>query len=83
MQNWYTNIFVDATVPFQLLYADLTVLSKRSYTGFEPELLISQVRLRTPWTTKQTYCLWKPIDTKLDVCDANVQNNPFSNLPAY
>ncbi len=43
----------------------------------------SQLRLRTPWTTKQTYRLWKLIDTKMDVCDANVQKHQFSNLPAY
>ncbi len=60
----------------------LSVLLNRSYTGFEPELLASQVRLRTPWATKQTYCQWKPIDTRLDMCDANVQKHRFSNLPA-
>ncbi len=47
------------------------------------ELLNSQVHLRTPWATEQTYCLWKPMDMKLDVCDANVQKHQFSNLPAY
>ncbi len=26
--------------------------------------------------------LWKPIDTRLDMSDANVQKHPFSNLPA-
>ncbi len=61
----------------------LTVLSNRSYTVFEPELLTSQVRLRTPWATKQTYGLWTPIDIKLDMCDANVQKHQFSNLSAY
>ncbi len=25
----------------------------------------------------------KPIDMKLDMCDANVQKHQFSNLPAY
>ncbi len=54
-----------------------TALLNRSYTGFEPELLASQVRLRTPWATKQTYRLWKPIDMKLDMCDANVQSIIF------
>ncbi len=44
-----------------------TVLSNRSYTGFEPELLTFQVRLRTPWATEQTYRLWKPIDMKLEM----------------
>ncbi len=84
MQNWYKNVFVDATVLFELPYLQVwTVLSNRSYTGFEPELLISQVRLRTPWATEQTYCQWKPIDMKLDMCDANVQKHQFSNLPAF
>ncbi len=60
-----------------------TVLSNRSYTGFEPELFTSQVRLHTPWATEQTYRLWKPIDMKLDMCDADVQKHQFSNFPAY
>ncbi len=48
MQNGYKNAFVDATVLFELLYMQIrTVLSNRSYTGFEQELLASQVRLRT------------------------------------
>ncbi len=46
-------------------------------------LVASQVCLRTPWVTGQTYRLWKPIDMKLDMCDANVQKHQFSNLPAY
>ncbi len=84
MQNWYKNSFVDATMLFELPYVQIwTVLSNRSYTVFEPELLASQVRLRTPWATEQTYRLWKPIDLKLDMCDANVQKHQFSNLPAY
>ncbi len=32
---------------------------------------------------EQTYRLLKPIDIKLDMCDANVQKHQFSNLPAY
>ncbi len=84
MQNWYKNVFVDATVLFELPYLQVwTVLSNRSYTGFEPELLISQVRLRTLWATVQTYRQWKPIDMKLDMCNANVQKHQFSNLPAF
>ncbi len=44
MQNWYKNAFVDATVLFELPYMQIwTVLSNRSYTGFKPELLNSQV----------------------------------------
>ncbi len=78
------NVFVDATVPFQLLYVQIWIaLSNRDYTGFEPELLASEVCLRTPWATEQTYHLRKPIDTRLDMCDANVQKHPFSNLPAF
>ncbi len=61
MQNWYKNEFVNATMLFELPYMQIwTVLSNRSYSGFEPELLIFQVRLRTPWATEQTYRLWKP-----------------------
>ncbi len=64
MQNWYKNVFVDATV---LFWTSLNaVLSNRSYMGFEPELLISLVRLCTPWATEQTYRLQKPIDMKLE-----------------
>ncbi len=84
MLNWYKSAFVDATVLFELAYMQIcTVMSSGSYTGFESKLLISQVRLRTPWATVQTYRLWKPIDMKLDMCDANVQKHQFSNLPAY
>ncbi len=73
MQNWYKNLFVDATIICQIW----TVLSNSDYTGFEPELLTSQVHLRTPWATKQTYRLWKPINMKLDMCDANAQKHQF------
>ncbi len=84
MQNWYKNTFVDETMLFELPYMQIwTLLSNRSYTGFKPELLTSQVRLRTPWATEQTYRLWKPIDMKLDMCDANVQKHQFSNFSAY
>ncbi len=84
MQNWYKNAFVDATMLFELPYMQIwTVLSNHSYTGFELELFTSQVRLRTPWATEQTYRLWKPIDMKLDMCDANVKKYQFSNFPAY
>ncbi len=32
MQNWYKNVFVDATVPFQLPYMQIwTALSNRDY----------------------------------------------------
>ncbi len=61
----------DATMLFKLPYIQIwTVLSNRDYTGFKQELLY--LRLRTPWATEQTYRLWKPIDMKLDMCDANV-----------
>ncbi len=84
MQNRYKNIFVDAIMLFELPYMQIWVtLLNRSYTGFEPELLASSERLRTPWSTEQTYRLWKPIDVKLDMCDANVQKHQFSNLPAF
>ncbi len=84
MQNWYKNTFVDATMLFELTYMQIwTVFSNRSYSGCEPELLAAQVCLCTPWATEQTYCLWKPIDTKLEMRDANVQKHQFSNLPAF
>ncbi len=54
MQNWYKNAFVDATMLFELPYMQIwTVLSNRSYTGFEPELLISEICLHTPWATEK------------------------------
>ncbi len=44
MQNWYKNVFVDATVPFQLPYMQIwTVLSNRSHTGFEQGAQVSYV----------------------------------------
>ncbi len=58
----------------------LFVLSNRSYTGFKPELFTSKVRLRTLWATEQTYHK-KKHSMKLDMCDANVQKQQFSNLP--
>ncbi len=52
MQNWYNNIFVDATMVFEFPYMQIwTVLSNRDYTGFEPEFFSSKVHLRTPWAT--------------------------------
>ncbi len=83
MQNWYKNVFVDATMLFEVYYMQIwNVLLNRSYMGFEPELT-SQVCLCTPWATEQTYRPWKPIDMKLDMCDANVQMHQFSNLPVH
>ncbi len=40
--------------PCYLKYMQIYMQKKPSYTEFEPELLASQVRLRTPWATKQT-----------------------------
>ncbi len=69
---------------FELPYLQIwTVLLNCGYMGFEPELLTSQVHPHTPWATEQTYRLWKPIDMKLDMCDANVQKYQFSNFQAY
>ncbi len=46
---------------FQFPYMQIwTALSNRDYTGFESELIASQVRLRTPWATEQTYVYEKP-----------------------
>ncbi len=67
----------------QPCYTDLICFVKPWLHGIQPEILASQVRLCTPWTTEQTYRLWKPIDTRLDMCDANIQKHQFSNLPAY
>ncbi len=84
MQNRYKNVFVDASVLFDLPYMQIwSVSSNRGYTRFEPELLISRVRLCTPRATEQIYHLRKPIDTGLDMCDTNVQKHQFSNPPAY
>ncbi len=78
MKTWFKNAFVDATMLFELPYMQIwTVLSNRSYMGFDPELPTSQVRLRTLWATEQTYRLWKRIDMKLDMCDANGQKHQF------
>ncbi len=77
MQNWYENTFVDIIMLFELPYMQIwNVLSNHSYTGFEPELT-SQVSLCTPWATEQTYHLWKPIDMKLDMCDAKMKSISF------
>ncbi len=45
--------------------------------------VVQNLNIRTPWATEQTYRLWKHIDMKLDMCDANVQKHQFSNLPAF
>ncbi len=72
------NAFVDATVEFELPYMQIwSVLSNCSYTGFDSSTSPYS------WATKQTYRLWKPIDMKLDMCDANVQKHQFLNFPAY
>ncbi len=69
-QNWYKNILVDATVLFELL---------QIWSVSSNELFTSQVRLYS----EQIYCYWKPIDMKLEMCDANVQKHQFKNLPVY
>ncbi len=85
MQNWYKNAFVDATMLFWTsLNADLscfcrTVVKQDSNRSSSPHHHVSVVRE----ATEQTYRLWKPIDTRLDMCDANIQKHQFSNLPAY
>ncbi len=79
MQNWFKNALLDATMLSELPYMQIwIVLSNHSYTGLEPELLTSQVRLRTPWATEQTYPPWNSIHMKLDMCDANVQKHQIS-----
>ncbi len=85
MHNWYKNIFFDmATVPFQLPYMQIWTDSSNSiYTGLEPEFLASETRLRTLWATEQTCCLWKPIDMKLDTCDANSSKASVYKSPSF
>ncbi len=78
MQNWYKNVFVDATVLFELSYMQIWTICRTIVTQGS-----IQVRLRSPWATEQTYRLLKPTDMKLDMSDANVQKHRFSNLPAY
>ncbi len=42
MQNLYKNVFVDATMPFELPYMQIwTVLPNRDYTGFKSQVLAS------------------------------------------
>ncbi len=65
------------------LICRLQLLCRTVITRDFLKFLASKVRLRTLWATKHTYCLWKPIDMKLDMCDANVQKHQFSNLPAF
>ncbi len=45
---------------FNFLMQICTALSNRDYTGFEPELLTSQVRLCTPWAPEQNLPSMKP-----------------------
>ncbi len=46
-------------------------------TVIKQELLTSQVSLHPPSATEQTYHLQKPIDMKLDMCDAKFKSISF------
>ncbi len=55
LQSWYKNVFVDATVSFQLPYMQMRIaLFNRDYTGFEPELLASYVSVLLELPNKLT-----------------------------
>ncbi len=83
MQNWYKNMFVDATVPFKLSYTLIwTALLNSDYTGFEPEFLTSEVRNLLRELPNKLTVNENPY-IRLDMCDANAQNHQFSNLPAF
>ncbi len=71
-------------VPFHLPYMQIwTALSNRDYMNPSSSPLKYVSILQS--ATEQTYCVWKPIDTKLDMCVwyVNVQKHQFSNLPAF
>ncbi len=61
MQNWYKNVFVDATVLFQLtLYADLYAKKKRVI-----------------WNSNQSYSLLKYVSVLRELPNKlNVYENP-------
>ncbi len=75
MQNRYKNVFVDAAMQFELLC--LTIVTQDSIRSSSALKYVS-VLLELP--NKNS---WKPIDMKLDMCDANVQKHQFLNLPAF
>ncbi len=80
MQNWYENTFVDITMLFELPYMQIwNVLSNRSYTDSNRSSRLKYASVHS-WATEKTYRLWKPIDMKLDMCDAKIKKHQFSNL---
>jgi len=84
MRNWYKNPCWCNCAISTALYADLNSSVK---------LWLHRIWIRAPHLsstspysvsyTEQTCRLWKPIDMKLDMCDANFQKHQFSDLPAY
>ncbi len=73
----------------QKLYK-INIIKKKIYCSFQSLDILyaflfqpALIRIRTSVHFLATYCLWKPMDMKLDMCDANVQKHQFSNLPAY
>ncbi len=74
MQSYHFSVLI---CRFELLCRTVTTRDlKRSSS---PPKYVSVLR-ELP---KQTYWLWKSIDTRLYMCDANIQKHQFSNLPAY
>ncbi len=58
VDKWKTEIKTHLLMQpcyFELSYKQIwTVFSNHGYTRVEPELLASQVRIRTPWATEPT-----------------------------
>ncbi len=75
MQNRYKNVFVDAAMLFDLLCLTIVARdSKRSSSALKNVSVLRELPNINPR---------KPIDMKLDMCDANVQKHQFSNPPAF
>ncbi len=75
MQNRYKNVFVEAAMLFELLcLTTVTRDSKRSSSALKNVSILRELPDINPR---------KPIDMKLDMCDANVQKHQFLNLPAF
>ncbi len=76
MQNWYKNVFVDCNRAISTsLYADLNCSVKPWLHGIRTgaPCLLSTPPYSVSYRTNLH--LWKPIDMKLDMCDANIQKH--------
>ncbi len=76
MQNRYKHVFVDATMLFELPYIQIWMLCQTVVNGFEP---VPSPLKYVYVSTEQTYVYEKPIEIKLDMCDANVQSISFKS----